>query len=136
MKISKSVRRSHRDVIEVSDYRLVAALKGLGYEFPRRNLAWVSEYINEDYMNEAIDESVYIYPRTPELLRTIRRLEAKGIDIPSKNWKMLLDEIKMQYGVGSSKIANFSCGANEDHAWYRNDDTGETFVLNKQQLHL
>jgi hypothetical protein len=108
MKLSKKARTAFEEVIQVDHYEMVAMLRHLGFEFPRRQYAFVSEAIAEDFYEDSINESVYTYPQSEELLAAINEIKNHGINIDHKNWLYCLDEVKAMYGVGPSDLANFT----------------------------
>lgn len=108
MKLNKKSRTAFKEVVQVDSYELVAALRHLGFEFPRRKYGWVSEEIAEDFYDDVVEKSVYIYPSSAELLAAINRIKYQGLKIDRKDWRYCLDELKMMYGVGPSKLESFT----------------------------
>ena len=108
MKLSNETLQAHFEVIKVDDYRLVAALRAMGLDIPHRQTAYTSEMIAEDFLDEVVNNSSYIYPRTREVLKAIRYIEKNGLEIKPERWSGHMDELKMFFGVGSSSIENYS----------------------------
>lgn len=110
MKMNESTRNAFSEVIQVDDYRLVAALSCAGFKMPRRQYAWISEEIAEDCLDFVVDNSVYIYPSTPQLRKAINYISKNGFSVDKLIWNWLMDEVKSEYGVGPSILESFESG--------------------------
>jgi opacity protein-like surface antigen len=107
MSLSRRTRRAYNGVIKVDDYKLVATLRLLGFDMPHRHVAYSSEEIAEWAIDRVIEDSTYLYPNTKEIREALEMIKSNGIDFNPRAWNGALDELKMWFGVGSSKIENF-----------------------------
>lgn len=107
MKLDKKTAKAYSEVIRVEDYKLVAALGHFGFKVIHREYPWISEEIAEWALPHVRAESVYIYPHSEELIEALEALQKSDTWFSSNDWRYALDEIKVRFGIGPSKLKNF-----------------------------